>query len=286
MKFSEVTSAVHEAWQFAWPPVISGFIAFKIAVFVYPSGTEYLIASSASAARRNADVAENLKATLEPFGLTALIPIISLILVVACLYLVNLVCQVLPSRLPPFVSYRPDVLWSQRATAPEKLLLLRLYPTARDSTAAFTLAYRQQLQRSVHTRPDIAFKMQNLFKFALLVAVASLVVSAFRNDLSAGMAGRFLLIAIILSWMWLCALLGYLYRQEQQFFDDLSEMTLGFQERAVELLREPPSLEETRRASDAPASVTSRWWSIDFFFPGWIAWMRRTLHSIRKRAGH
>src|SRR5438874_13774191 len=89
MKFSDITMAAHDAWTFAWPPLVLCGIAYLVAHFFNPDGTDYFLQMLGTSAKSYGAKLDSIKSLLQLYELTKLVPVISLVLVIGFLYLLN-----------------------------------------------------------------------------------------------------------------------------------------------------------------------------------------------------
>src|SRR5688500_12284669 len=117
MKFSEVTAAIHEAWQFCWPPLLALALAYWVASFVYPVGVTRLLRAMRLTLDHYGSVWGQIRDAIQPFGLTPLVPFIGFVAFIASLFIVNMAAVAWTSTMPPYVSFMPDHLMGNRMNA-------------------------------------------------------------------------------------------------------------------------------------------------------------------------
>ena len=277
MQFSDLTKAVHDAWSFAWPPLVLCCIAYAISHSLHPDGTLDALRQAVARAREYGLKIEAARALLEPYGLTKLVPVISVVVFVGFMYLLNSPVTVAISNLPPHLSYRPDRLIAESMSENERLLLLRKYPTSRSLNDAYYLALASAKLESKDfpqtSRPELWYEGQNFLKFAFVVSLVVLVVSLKAGLPIGGQLGKFLLMLLLVTGLWTVSLVGLLYEQEQQFHDEWTPIKLALQKDAVSLLAAPITDEEKTRISNEGGH---RWWRVYVLDPYRWTWAMRT----------
>jgi hypothetical protein len=279
MKFGDITSAVHDAWLFFWPPLLACVIAYSVAIFIYPTGVQGLSTQAGLAVTQYGDSLEEIRKAIEPFGITPLIPLLSLIGLIAFLYLVSIVSMVWSDRLPPHLSYQPERLLIDWITEKEKLLLFRKYPTAEDFNNAFRMAMEDARQKDndqemLPSRAENYYKLHYFVKFAVAVAGLTLILAARSGDASLDLFGRVLVVAVASAVIWALGLIGLLYAQEQDFYREWSATKRAIlQEDTSKLLKKDATPEEEEKLSMVPKG---RWWRVYAFDPYRVNWFKRT----------
>lgn len=277
MQFSDLTKAVHDAWSFAWPPLVLCCIAYAIAHYFHPDGTDDALLQVVAHVREFGLKLEGVRALLEPYGLTKLVPVIFVVVFVGFMYLLNSPISIAVSNLPPHLAYRPDRLIAEGMSENERLVLLRKYPTSRSLNEAYSLALASAKAESKdfpHTsRAELWHKTQNFLKFALAAAIIMLVASLKVGLPIGGQIAKFLLVLAVLAGMWTVSLAGLLYQQEQQFHDEWRPIKLALQKDAASLLATPITNEERTRLS---IESGQRWWRVYVLDQYRWRWMRRT----------
>src|SRR5207248_4375692 len=117
----------HRLFRFKWMPF-------------NPDGTDYFLEMLGTSAKSYGAKLDSIKSLLQPYELTKLVPVISLVLVIGFLYLLNGPIAASVSNLPPHLSYSPDELIGRALSQDERLLLIRKYPTAESFNQAYYLA--------------------------------------------------------------------------------------------------------------------------------------------------
>ena len=84
MEISQISTAVRDLWDFAWPPVILLFLVVCLARLVAPN-VSYRVYVSATARLSALDI-RRVRAVLRLWGLSKLVPVIAFFLLVFFLY--------------------------------------------------------------------------------------------------------------------------------------------------------------------------------------------------------
>ena len=281
MQFSDLTKAVQDAWRFAWPPLVLCEIFYLVSSFLDPDGTRQSIQWMLATTKDWGIILDNLRPVLEPYGLTKLIPAVSVVAVIGFLYLLNGPITSSVSKLPPHLSYTPVSLIVRQMSEEDKLALVRKYPTSRSVEAAYHLALEQiRVEKGASaTRAEIFYKMQNFLKFALASVVILSIVSTLHGAASLSVFGRFLITLSMLSCLWLIILPMLLYQEEQQFFDDWRAVQIALQAHASGFLEDPITKAEQEKISTRDQS--GRWWRVYMVNHYWFIWLKRTFFLER-----
>jgi hypothetical protein len=278
MQFSDIIIAVQDAWNFIWPPLVLCGIAYFVSHFFNANGTNGYLEKLVALGKDYGSKLEDLRALLEPYGLNRFVPVVSLVLAIAFFYLLNVPLTAAVSSLPPHLSYRPDQLIGETMSNEERLLLLRKYPTAESFNQAYYLALEDaESETEVVTRrnrAEIYYKIHDFLKFALVVAVVIVVINMKLGLGARSQLTKLVVMGLLLGVLWFGSLLGLLYHQEQQFYDEWSPIHLSLQKDAATILSEPATDDETGRLE---VEKGVRWWQVYLFDPYLITWMRRTL---------
>jgi hypothetical protein len=280
-KFSAITAAVYDAWQFSWPPVIASAIANVVVSFIYPSGFQNLTHSVVAAIIQYAGSMAEFGTALETLGLKPLIPIVSFVLLIALLYLVTMIV-VWFSNLPPYIAYNPDHLFFHRISDKERLLLFRKYPLAEDFNQAYYMALKDSKKEIEHeefysSRAANYYQFHNFLKFAVGVICLTVLVAAINHDASLVLLRRAFVLLMIVPFFWVLGLVGLLYAQEQDFNLQGDAIRSLLQADVATLLKKKMTSEEKAKLSRTP---TVRWWSIYVFNRYPIYWFKRTFRPL------
>lgn len=277
MHFSDITTAVHDAWSFAWPPLVLCALAYLIGRHLHPEGTTAFLQQLATKARDSGAKLESLRTLLEPYGLTKLVPLVSLVSVVGLLYLLNGPLTVAVSDLPPYLSYRPARLILRGMSNDERLVLVRRYPTAAGVEEAFYLAVAsadlesKDLDRT--RRAELWYKIQNFLKFGFAATVVVWALSIRSGRPALAQLGRVICLLLILGALWVTSFAGLLYQEEQQIYDDWRPVKLSLQKDAAIALAAPVTTSErAKRQFD----TKERWWRVYLVDEYRFQWIWRT----------
>jgi len=140
MQFSDITKSVQDAWHFAWPPLVLSGITYFVARYFHADGTDAVLQRVAENIKDYGAKLDSVRAVLEPYGLTKLVPIVSVVAFIGFIYLLNGPLTIAVSNIPPHLSYQPDKLITRSLSENERLLLIRKYPTVRSLSEAYYLA--------------------------------------------------------------------------------------------------------------------------------------------------
>ena len=274
MQFSDITKTIHDAWKFSWPPLFICGIAYLISYFLNPIGTKNFMLQLTQLLKNYGNEIDQLKNILEPYGLTKLVPVIFLIIFIGFLYLINNPILITASNLPPHLSFSPDILNKNTMSKEEKLLLVRKYPAARHFNIAYCLALHDTKKgdESFTNRAEIYYKIHDFAKLALVLAIIFSIMNILGGQNLFYQLFKLILIFLVISFVWIFSLVGLLYQQEQQFWDDRRSIQLTIQVDAQSILREPISEEEKEKIKD---NNEKKWWRIyfiDTYRFSWIKW--------------
>jgi hypothetical protein len=125
---SDITKAVHDAWRFAIPPLVR--LTITAFVFVFLGGQSILTKLWSTLANQTLDLrSSQVQATLDAYGLKALIPIGVLVAIVVVLYTFEQVVFAIAELMPIHYGWgEPPETW----TDPRVLELARRNPAIED----------------------------------------------------------------------------------------------------------------------------------------------------------
>lgn len=284
MQFSDLTRAVHDAWIFAWPPIVLCAIVFVIARYLSPEVTDEALRQAVIQMREYGRNLDGVRTLLEPYGLTKLVPITCAIIIIGFFYILNGPVTILVSILPPTIVFRPYILFARTSPEQEVLLLTRRYPGAIDVSQAYYFAVNSlnaksdvgNKDRSTEiggSRAELWYKTGNFIKFAFLVSLLITIINV-RNGLPlVHQMVKLVLIFIVLLVCWMVFLVGYLYQQEQQYHDEWQSLKLMLQDDASNLLLQPVTDEERRNIA---FFRREQWWRVDFVDKYRWYWLKQT----------
>jgi hypothetical protein len=276
MKFSDITAAVREAWQFAWPPLVACLVAYYVADFLYPSGVTRVTGTLRSSATSVGSSLSVFKEIIEPFGLTTLVPFVGLVFVITFLFLVNTAAMVWSSELPPYLSYRPDRLLFDRMGEKEKVLLFRRYPTAQHFNAAYYMALEEHKAKGLplrNSRATTYYQFHNFIKFAVAIALVTFVIAVRNREVTFGLFAKMLVVGAGATVLWGVGFVGLLYEQEQQFSREWAAVRAELQADASKLLEKEITAEERLKIREP---IVGRWWRLYAFDPYRVTWFKNT----------
>jgi hypothetical protein len=283
MQFSDITRSVQDAWEFAWPPLVLCVGFYSISRYFNEEATSDLLRSLAAVIKDYGTKLDGVRTVLEPYGLTKLVPIISIVAVIGLMYLINGPLTIAASNLPPYISYQPDRLITQNLSEQERILLVRRYPTTRSLNEAYYLALegaRSEMKEHARSnRAELWYQTQTFLKFALGAALIVLVLSIKAGMPTVGQLWKFFNLSLIVSGFWVVSLTGLLYQQEQQFHDEWRPIKLGLQKDAASVLSAPVTDEERMKIK---LESDQRWWRVYVLDPYRLTWLKRTFLSATK----
>jgi hypothetical protein len=247
MQFSDLTKAIHDAWTFSWPPIIVCVIFIWVSRYLNPKGTHQMIKALAEKVKINRAQVESVRLLLEPYGLTKLIPVVSAVALIGFLYVVNGPLLQIASKLPPHISYQPDVLIYKSISQEEKLVLLRKYPAAESFNSAYYMALRgRKTGNSVATpnRAEFNYKVELFIKFAFLSAMALVVMNVKHGLPFWSQLLKVVFMAALVSPIWFVNFVSLLRNQENQFYDEWAAVRIELLAHSQTLLEKNESVRE------------------------------------------
>ncbi|MCM7491576.1 hypothetical protein UXO14_13995 [Enterobacter hormaechei] len=282
VQFSELTKMTQDIWSFVWPPLAICIIAYFVAHYFHPVGTKNVLRNAVASAKAYGIKLERTRAILEPYGLTKLVPVISVIVLASFMFILNGPISNLVENIPPYISYQPDLLISKTMSEDQQLVLIRKYPMTHGLNEAYYLASENtELENKIEFKYDrVTFWYQAhlLLKFAFVFSVIMLVISL-KNGLSKGKQfAKFFLMSVFLSVLWIICLTSLLYQQEQEIYDESRRVILFLNKDATAILAYPINDEERKKLSPTWNQREERWWKIYFFDSDRLKWIQRTLY--------
>jgi hypothetical protein len=284
MQFSDITKSVQDAWQFAWPPLVLCAIAYLVARYFHAEATSELLRALVALIKEYGARLDGVRAVLEPYGLTKLVPIISIIIFIGFMYLLNGPLTTVASNLPPHLSYQPDRLITPSLSDQERLLLVRKFPTTRSLNDAYYLALENARAETKapprESRAELWYQTHTFLKFAFAAALIMLVLSIKAGMPLLGQLWKFFGLSLALAALWAGSLTGLLYQQEQQFHDEWRPIKLALQKDATSLLGSPITEEERIKSR---VESDKSWWRVYILDPYRLTWLKRTFRSSGTR---
>jgi hypothetical protein len=282
MQFSDLTNSIQDVWFFAWPPLVLCCIAYVISRYLHPDGTLDALRQWVARAREYGLKIEAARGLLEPYGLTKLVPVISVVAFVGFMYLLNSPMTDAVSNLPPHLSVQPGLLIAESMSEDDCLLLLRTYPASRSLDDAYSLALvsAKPESKGLPQMSDSGLweKSQSFIKFAFVVSLVTLIVSLKAGLPVGGQLAKFLLMFLLLTSLWVASVAGLLYKLEHQFYQEWWPIHLALQKDAGSRLTAPITDEERARIA---AKDGQRWWRVYVLDPYLWTWAKRTIFSIQ-----
>lgn len=283
MQFNDITSAIHDAWSFIWPPFVMIIIAFLCSKLLCSSGTNEAILAGWEKIKTTATNFESVRKVLEIYGLSKLIPFISLVAVISILYLLQGPVTVLCSKLPPYFSFEPNLIIG-RYDQNNLLLLLRRYPTTNSVGEAYSFAQdvlisNEEYQETKYDREQIHYKIQNFLKFGIVSLLILFILHLLYGASFFSLLLRLIIGFVLIACIWAIALVPFLYNQEQSFYDDWRKIQISLQAEAGGLLKEPPKEEEKRKLQKIDHN--RKWWNVYFYNSYMIEWSKRNIFGSK-----
>ncbi|MFH7826068.1 hypothetical protein [Kluyvera chengduensis] len=280
MQFSDLTKMVQDIWSFSWPPLAICIIAFFMARFFHPIGTIYAFRATVARAKKYGMALESARTILEPYGLTKLVPTISIVVVISVMFLLNGPVTSLVSDLPPHISFQPDLLLSDFMSQSQKLALIRQYPMTRSLGEAYYLALEsvrlESKNEPSYNLPEIWYQVHELLKFAFVFAIIMFFIS-----LRAGLPiGRLLVKLISVSffvvYLWCLSLTALLYEQQQQLYLESRPVVLSLEKNASTLMFLPMTTKEEEKLTPGLHERGLTWWNIYLYDKHRMQWLQKT----------
>lgn len=280
MQFSDITKAIHDAWTFAWPPLVLCLIAYLVARYLNHDLTLQFVSNIFNSLKDYGKQIEGVRDILEPYGLTKLVPIVFAVAVIGFLYILNAPVTVLASKLPPHLSYSPDILLSRSMSEDEKLVLVRKFPAANSFNSAYYMAlktYGKPMGENNPSFAEINYKVDNFIKFAAIISLVAAFFFVKNGSSLVGQMLKILMLLVILSPIWAINLLQLLKNQENQFYNEWNDVRVELLKDADKLLESEKDDEEKQIIERASEQRGKRWWRVTVYDPYYIDWLKYTI---------
>lgn len=287
MKFEDIRKTVNDAWEFSWPPILACIGLTLIFQYFYPE-TKNILNNIFIAIQQNGEIIEKFRVALEPYGLSTTIPVASLVIVVAVLYIINNVVLRWFANMPPTLSYQQDVLMKNRVSIDDKVLLLRNYPTAENFGNAYYLAVEEYLGSSqALTRSLPYYRAHTFIKFFFIIGLFACII-AFKAGIPVNdIFFKWLLFAFGLIFLWLLVFFWLLFETEQEIMAGWNKIRLGLLDEFED--KKDVSLEPTDDEKiflEVTSDVIERWWQVRLLDTYKFMWVKRTFFpSAKRRSG-
>lgn len=290
MQFSDLTKMVQDIWSFAWPPLAICISAYFIARYLHPKGTNNVLRETVVRAKKYGKKLDNTRTILEPYGLTKLVPAISIVVLVSCMFLLNGPVSSLVDNIPPHISYQPALLITKTMSETQQLALIRKYPMTHGVGEAYYLALEnarlESKTKPTYDRALLWYQTHELLKFALIFAII-IFIASLKAGLPIGrQIAKILLISALISFLWIISLTSLLYQQEQEIYEESKPVILSLQKDAPSLLALPITDEERKKLSRTWNERDQRWWRIYLFDSNRLKWMQRTFCPYNPQKRH
>lgn len=229
MTFAEIRTAVHDGWEFVWPPIAILAVEAGVCAFVAP--TLWRRWAAATTTIPLAATAESLRAVAEPYGLTAIVPLVAIVAILLALYLVNRITSGVGNLIPPQVTYSLDIVLARVTTTTALARFWAATPYARDLQDIVEII---QARLSAATQPEIANagkywtetsgRAYQAMNVAKLVMMTALVVGGMElvTAETAGAVVRAFAVMLLAVVVGALALIVRLYALEQEWYARVS----------------------------------------------------------------
>jgi hypothetical protein len=279
MQFSDLTKTIQNAWEFSWPPVIISLIFYWIAHFLNPVGTQKNGDEITAKIRSYGSRIENFRTLLEPYGLTKLVPVVSAVLVIGTLFIVNGPLLDLAGKLPPHIDFTPENLIAQTMSDEDKLLLLRKYPAAVDFTDAFYMAWMEHTKdksTQIDNEAGLNFIIDNFIKLTVVYLIVLYAINLKSEKKIWSQSLKALLVAIILSVIWVFNFISLLKNQQNQFLNEWSAVRGALQKDAAVLMKDQGAPSEEMMYKMQSNEKPEKWWRFYIYDPYDLQWFKQT----------
>lgn len=282
MKFSDLRDAVHDMWEFVWPPVVSLSLFVALATYVAPNQVRSLSAGFPSFSIVGREI-RGLRVVLKDLSLDAVLPLAGAFAVVFILYLTRRLIISLGAFVPPSIGYRTDVLLTRTATDQQLTRFWAAVPNALDlSDVHRALEQRVHTEKCERLLPDYwqkragaRYQMFGVCKLLLLWVVLCACVE--RTVMSTERATVAVLVLFMLA---AGLLLLYLYALEQDsYIRVIAYQTVLASAQPVD--NEPKALSATQAAQVLDARERDSWWAFSVPPVNYVRWLRYRFREWR-----
>ncbi|MEH1242658.1 hypothetical protein V7H95_14595 [Serratia marcescens] len=290
MQFSDIIKMVQDIWSFSWPPLVICGLAYFMARFFHPAGTTSSLQKILSGMKKYGDKLESTRTILEPYGLTKLVPTISIIMLVSGMFLLNGPITSLVSNIPPYVSYNLALLATKAMSEAQQLALIRKYPMAQSVVEAYYLALRSaELESKI--KPDyeglsLWNQAQDLLKFALVFATIMLIVSLKAKLPLGKQITKYLLVLVVLMFLWTISLAGLLFQQERVINEESDMVVIPLIKDASPLLTLPITEKEMDELNQVSHEMSQNWWQVYVIDEYRWEWVKKTFYPNSEPKWH
>lgn len=277
MRFNDITASIQQAWAFILLPLLQVLAAYLVCAFLNPLGTKVLLARASTLLYLIGSDIEAQKATLALFGLTALIPTLSVVAFLGLLFLLRGPILSFVSGLPPSLGVLPDAFMLQKKSVASCLLILRSFSVANSFNEAYYLALGAAPLPSADetywsTKLTTWSELQALIKFTLIIGICACAIDIVSGSSPLTQLLRFAVVFVLLFIAWVAVILANLYVYEQAFYADEQRILRYVKDTGVDSEGAPKSSELFQLDS----ARKQRWWYIDFSQYR-LRWIRDTL---------
>lgn len=268
VQFNDITKMVQDIWSFAWPPLAIVVIAYFMAYYFHPQGTNKLLHKIVTNIKKYSKKLEIAHSLIEPYGLTKLVPAISLVVLVACMYLINGPISSLVDNMPPQIHYYPDIVIEKHLSENRQLALLRKYPMADSVSEAYFVALEDVKPNSktdpANKRANIWYQILLLLKFSFLFAIIMFFISIKSGLSLTRQFARLLITLSIITTLWISSCFSLLIEQNQDFYDEERLVVYSLIKDSPSLMAPPITKEEKEKLTPTWFEKDQRWWDISF----------------------
>jgi hypothetical protein len=277
----DLIGAVHDAWAFAWPPMLLLAALYALSRYIDSPTTLEAQRAFATWLRAHAASVKSLRTdVLEPYGIHGITPAVAAVAVVFCLYVVGGPLQQLANLLPPRVSFSPDRLIEPTLAPGLVDEMKREYPSARTFNEAYYLALDDTRAATgsaasshvVHTA-GVYFLMQRVEQSAFWVALIVTLCFFLRRGHRWKKIRRLVTALVVVSALWIVTFGLVLANTEQDFFREWQPVAITLEH----------GIRDGSSASNAGGELvhwlpeSGPWWHVRFADTNRARWLCRTL---------
>ncbi|WEW98422.1 hypothetical protein P3T65_01580 [Pseudomonas nitroreducens] len=289
MQFSEITKTVQDVWDFSWPPVITCLIFFWIADSLNEEGARDSLRYLLSQAEAYGQKVESIRIILEPYGLTTIIPFVSLVALIGSFYILNGPLTKLSYLIPPYISFRPFLHLVRGMTEKDKILLIRKYPSTDDITSAYNLADSENkiLNPSAYNYSNqLTFKVESFIKLGFIALISMTALNVWSRATPWEITTGFLKVFSILSTLWVLNFTILLWTIQQALWKQWSLIRIKLLIDSPTALDKEPTEAEIYKIQPpylGSSPTESRWWKVYFINRIFFEWIKYTFFEDGRR---
>lgn len=278
MQFSDITKSIHDGLKFSWPPIFLSGSTLLICNWLNSNLTESLLKNLLLNLKDFGLKVNEIKAILDMFGLMPVIPLISMVIVIAFLYLINGPIFKIFAWLPPWLYFRPDLLIGRRLSNRDRLLILRKYPAAVNFSQAYShlIQENQRVEENPwHSAMHFCYTIQCFIKAIFVFVLAFLVYDMYLGTPFLHYGFKIIIFFLVAPIFLLIFMAGQLYYQELMLWYEWDYVFRSFK---------TPELESQtiqfvgNEESKVYVNLSKKWWIVRFTRPGIYDWLKRTFY--------